>query len=271
MKKLLVAAALFALSAGSAPAADLAPRPYTKAPVAAPYYDWTGFYVGLNVGYAWDNSSSSYVSDGGTVTNLIAGAAIPVSQGVKKDGVTGGFQLGYNRQFDRLVVGLEGDVNFLDVGGNSSVTLVNPGIIPIVGIPAAYGPGNQWISTASVKANYIATLRARFGFAVDRTLIYATGGAAFSDFSTAATLNQGPGFSFWSGSARLNSVGWTAGGGVEHAFARNWTAKVEALYYDFGSRNYTLTETQVGVANFAITKSVSVNGVLARAGVNYKF
>lgn len=252
-------------------AADLAPRPYTKAPVAAPYYDWTGFYVGLNVGYAWDNSSSSYVSDGGTVTNLIAGAAIPVSQGVKKDGVTGGFQLGYNRQFDRLVVGLEGDVNFLNVGTNSSVTLVNPAIIPIAGISGAFGPGNQWISTASVKANYLATLRARVGFAVDRTLVYATGGAAFSDFSSAATLNQGPGFRFWTGSTRLDSVGWTAGGGVEHAFTRNWTAKVEALYYDFGTTKFALTQTQGGIPNIGINKSVSANGVLARAGVNYRF
>ena len=59
MKKLALAAAMFALSATAASAADLAARPYTKAPVIAPVYNWTGFYVGLNAGGAWNESNAT--------------------------------------------------------------------------------------------------------------------------------------------------------------------------------------------------------------------
>jgi outer membrane immunogenic protein len=76
-----------------------------------------------------------------------------------------------------------------------------------------------------------------------------------------------------------DQAGWTAGAGIEWAFADNWTAKVEYLFVDLGSTNFncsTLTcvaaNTPVGgVVGSPITGSVSLTENLIRAGVNFKF
>src|SRR3954470_3925472 len=104
MKRILIAgAAMASLLATNALAADLAPRPYVKAPVIVdPGYNWTGFYAGLNGGYSWGRSS----------TSLNPGA--PFGTTAIRENVNGGLgggQIGYNWQIDRTwVVGVEADI-----------------------------------------------------------------------------------------------------------------------------------------------------------------
>src|SRR5262245_51989179 len=98
MKKLALATtAILALVTGSASAADLAARPYTKAPpMVAAVYNWTGFYIGAQVGYAWgDNHTREFV----TVTGLPTG----FNQGFNTDGFVGGGHVGYNWQSGQFV------------------------------------------------------------------------------------------------------------------------------------------------------------------------
>src|SRR5436190_10746760 len=115
MKRILIAgAAIAALLTTNALAADLAPRPYTKAPVIVdPGYNWTGFYVGLNGGYSWGRSDSTF-------TTLAPFAAVPnIRHNV--DGGLGGAQIGYNWQVDRKwLVGLEADAQWTGERGRSS-------------------------------------------------------------------------------------------------------------------------------------------------------
>ena len=98
-------------------AADLAPRPYAKAPVVVdPGYNWSGFYAGLNIGYSWGRSSGtqSFIDTvSGTVLN---------SNAVKfdMDGVIGGGQIGYNWQRDKWVFGLEADIQGSGQKGSGS-------------------------------------------------------------------------------------------------------------------------------------------------------
>src|SRR4029077_11595140 len=94
-------------------AADL-PR---KAPAPAPVVvapQWTGFYVGANLGYAFDHSDANLVGNDPVFAGLIAGTffggGVPTAQplGFDRNGITGGLTVGYNWQFaPQWVLGVE--------------------------------------------------------------------------------------------------------------------------------------------------------------------
>src|ERR1700736_5103284 len=125
--KLAVSALLIAapLSIASAPDMPLKAAP----PVAAP--SWTGWYVGVNAGYGWNSDSVNVVGTplfanplvpAGTVPSLAAAVASTTgSFPVHSKGFIGGGQIGYNKQFDKLVVGLEADIQGASIRGSSTV------------------------------------------------------------------------------------------------------------------------------------------------------
>ena len=91
--------------------------------------------------------------------------------------------------------------------------------------------------------------------AFDRVFVYGTGGFAYGGVSG--------GFS----NSSNTRTGWTAGGGVEWLFIPNWSAKVEYLYYDLGSKNYSV----IGGTLPAVSAKAKMDGSIVRAGLNYKF
>jgi outer membrane immunogenic protein len=97
-------------------------------------------------------------------------------------------------------------------------------------------------------------------------MIYATGGVAYGDSS----VNESLAFTGLSSASSASStmVGWTAGGCLEYAFAANWSAKVEGMFYDLGTITATSIATQ---SRFAEIKSFNVEGAVARVGVNWRF
>jgi outer membrane immunogenic protein len=103
-------------------------------------------------------------------------------------------------------------------------------------------------------------VRGRIGFAADRVLFFGTGGGVFANMQTTASGVQ----------TTHNQSGWTAGLGVEVAFADNWTAKLEYIYADLGSLSVTCTTGQCS-AFAPVNINASLNESLVRAGVNYKF
>ena len=108
----------------------------------------------------------------------------------------------------------------------------------------------------TTQSNWLATVRGRAGWAWNRVLFYGTAGAAFANVQAAAGA-----FPF------MNSTeaGWTAGVGLEYAFAPNWTAKAEYLFVD-------LANASCGFANCGGTNTtVSLNENILRAGINFKF
>jgi outer membrane immunogenic protein len=131
------------------------------------------------------------------------------------------------------------------------------------------GPGNsvQTLSAAAVSENikigWIATIRGRIGYAMDRVLLYATGGGAFTHTSDNVTAT-GIGTIF---NASSTNPGWTIGAGAEWAFAQNWTARVEYLYV---ATNVSQSGA-IPVVGGTITETGNVHDNLIRAGVNFKF
>ncbi len=156
------------------------------------------------------------------------GTATPSGGGssITANGFLIGGTLGGNYQFGNFVVGLEGDGDWSNLDGTSTT-----------------GGG-----TAEVKSTWLSTVRGRAGYAWDRVLFYGTAGGAFGNVQAGLqpTLTS------------ATQAGWTAGAGVEAAFAPNWTAKVEYLYVDFA-----------GLSVPGATVTLTEN--LVRAGVNYKF
>lgn len=250
MKKILAAATLLAMASGSAWAADLGPR-YTKAPVYAPAFSWTGFYVGGHVGGGWSE---------GDATATVSGFGPFDVPGLGQDGsgVVGGGQIGYNWQFaPNWVLGIEGDISGTGIRKSNS-TPVTLGGAPL---------GVAFTHEAERNIDWMASVRGRFGYAADRWLVYVTGGAAWADINYRTNLT---GFGlFNSGNFNTTKSGWTVGGGAEYAFTNNWTARLEYLYYDFGSESVSNVSAVAPPLAYNTTFSTKVNVV--RAGVNYKF
>ena len=188
------------------------------------------------------------------------------------DGGLGGAQIGYNWQLDRTwVVGLEADIQGTGERGGSVDQL---GTFRIGNIG-----GNAYSATRTTSFPWFATFRARGGVLVDPSLLlYATGGLAVGEVKFATqpfgilqlfdgSSNDTIGGPFRvaaiAASERQTRVGWTLGAGLEKKFSKNWSAKLEYLYLDFGSQTYfggTLNETRV-----------SFHDHIVRAGINYQF
>lgn len=263
MKKLLSGTLVaFGLTIpGMAIAADLGAPPVYKAPPAiAPVYSWTGFYIGANAGYGWNqNDGSAFCVNPVGAFNGPGCDSIPGSQ-IDSKGFIGGGQIGYNWQVSpNWLLGLEADFQGSDIKGSLNF----PGPIPI--IPSGAIAGTY---AASEDIDWFGTVRARAGLTFDRVLVYGTGGLAYGKVDVSQALVF-PAESY-SSSASVTKTGWTAGGGIEWAFANNWSARLEYLYYDLG----TVTSSATGAptnTGFLVGKDFDVRGSIARAAINYKF
>jgi outer membrane immunogenic protein len=234
-----------ALSLGVAQAASaadlLVKAPIYKAPAAAPAYNWSGCYVGAQAGYAWGRDKLDE-----TVTATGATSIFSPTDTARPSGAKLGGMLGCNWQWaGPLVVGLEGDAEWADIG-RSSVDYPN------TGTPA---------DTYEARIRFQSSIRGRLGYAFDRTLLYVTGGAAFANIRHRYTTVGLPAEDFSN-----TRTGWTLGGGAEYAFAPNWSARLEYRYADFG----TTTNVPVVVwTGFTEKHRTTENAV--RIGVAYKF
>ena len=238
MRRIFTAAlSLFALG-GAAGAADLPTAPQLPPLQAVP--TWTGFYAGLNVGGAFGSSHNAF---------NIAGFGLPTFN-TPLDGVVGGGEAGYNWQTGPWVLGLEASFEGSSLRGSRNA----PCLPPLCGAFAAnYGQSLPWFGT----------LRPRIGYALGNWLLYATGGGALGQVDTNATAAAGP-FVATNNHSQTRS-GWTLGGGVEVGFAPGWSAKIEYLYLDLGSRTTTYLLTP------PISNASRFSANVITAGVNYHF
>jgi outer membrane immunogenic protein len=261
MKKLVLAAAAATLISGSALAADL---PTAKGPPPAPVayvpaFTWTGFYVGINGGGAWQgsNNNSYYLYDP-LYDPLVNGSAYPVlyASGGNRNGWMVGGTVGYNYQFGAgsgFVIGVEADLDYLSGNGKNRNAFYQceslgcgGGLIDPTGDIVDFVPGYAGTYLAYGNRgsgnNYFGTLRLRAGYAFDRFLLYVTGGLAYGGTGSSGSGALGywlpgnyavgttPDATFYVGRSSTNDWGWTIGAGAEYAITNNWTIKGEYLY-----------------------------------------
>lgn len=258
MKVVILIGAAIAALAAPALAADL---PVKARPPAAPppVYNWTGFYVGVNGGWGWNNTSGyNYCIDPGGVIGGVGCSILPQGT-LKPSGGFGGGQFGYNYQSGQFVFGVEADIQAANISDSFSVS----GLFPVVGL------GTQNITfSQSQKLEWFGTVRGRLGWTPwDRTLLYATGGLIYGREAVSQYF-QATGLYVASDSS--TRTGWTVGGGLEYAFWSNYTARIEGLYYDMG--NETIGSPDVtAVTAFQRNSTFNFKGGLIRGGLNYKF
>jgi outer membrane immunogenic protein len=228
MKKILTAAllasvAISSVMTSSAFAADLPTRKAAPQPayVPPPLFTWTGFYVGVNGGYGFASARDNNLG----------------LMGDPNGGLVGG-TVGYNYQFGQFVVGYEGDLDFADLSKTKN-----------------FADG----STDKARLSSFLTERARVGYAMDRTLLFVTGGYAGGEVHQSFN-DVTNGLNFGDQSGWKN--GYVVGGGVEYAITNNITAKAEYLFSQLGSSHY--------FAGPDYTKA-GLDVSTIRVGVNYKF
>lgn len=227
MKKLFLAGVALApllSSASVARAADIAPAAVIVVPEA---FAWSGFYAGVHV--ALGTGRQGFPDDPDSSHRF--------------NGVLGGVQIGFNHQLtNNLVIGLEATFGLGSLAGSTIADVAPPPI------------GIQRIGT---RVDFLTTVGPRIGFALDRSLIYARGGFAAASFIGWFTDDRG------SNQARNWRGGWFLGVGVEHAFAPNWSAKIEYNYINFGRGSFVF---QQGAAD---RTSMDIHTLML--GVNYRF
>jgi outer membrane immunogenic protein len=273
IRALTVSALLIAAPLSAASAADMP----LKAPPAppAPVWNWTGFYLGGNVGWVGEHASGT--------SNFIDTAFAPTSNtfnnpqanAFNKSGAISGFQAGYNWQTaPSFVIGIEGDFDWMRTSYNFCRQTT---IFSIACLDAL--PNDDGFESISSQTNWIATARARAGVTWEKFLFYATGGAAWGNIKTTESLSclaDGCGSSSSlklaaSTSFQQTQSGWTAGLGVEGMLSPNWSVKAEWLYVDLG----TLTNTFSTLGSTGGTESVvwsrSEHYNIVRVGLNYRF
>jgi outer membrane immunogenic protein len=247
----LIAAATIGTT-GIALSADLpAKAPAYAPPVAAPY-NWTGSYVGGNIGYGWGSDpvdlNSFAVFPAGTV---------PLSLADKPRGVIGGIQYGTNWQFNRFVLGWDSDFSFSNINASQTVIAAPGGIATTI--------------SAEQKLDWLSTTRGRVGYLIfDNLLLYGTGGLA-SGRTSANTFITQVGCPViggcLAGSESKTRWGWAAGGGLEYAIG-HWLVRAEYLHYDLGDHDFNVLAPGTTAVVVGTNK---VSGDIVRGALSYKF
>jgi outer membrane immunogenic protein len=253
MKKFLFCAVASAISLGlggfnAASAADMSVK---ARPVAPPIvaYNWTGCYVGGNVGGGWHRIEQTGVSP-------VAGAPFvpPINLGASEDSdFIGGAQVGCDYQFaGKFVVGVQGMFDFGNI--NSRNNLLDPRTAGFF-----QQTRTRDIFTGTARVGYLFT---------PQVLGYVKGGGAWTRART-EIYGTAPAI-FLSESASTDRSGWTVGGGIEWMFAPNWSVFAEYNYMDFGRENINFIAGP-GTVGLPTVNSTRLEMQTALVGVNYKF
>jgi outer membrane immunogenic protein len=302
MKKSLLCAAALVMTSTCSLAEDLSePKDLPSPPL------WTGFSAGLNLGGGWSNNNAVFVQNYPVYYDTTFPAApvymmlasvnssmrTPTNSGA---GFIGGVQIGYNHQaLQNIVIGVEADAQGVASNGGA-VTTGNSYTVshfaPRYQRTVTFGGRN--IYTMSKSLDYIGTVRGRIGYLVTPSLLaYATGGFAYGGANIGSNIYQETDsgifdYEYQPGDRHFSSIrtGWTAGGGLEWMFVKDWSAKVEYLYYDLGTAFAPLGQHSVAwegsvpypdisggeiTTIYGFNGSARFNGNIVRAGVNYHF
>ncbi len=240
---------------GAVFASDLRMPVKAAAPSPSPAWNWSGFYVGVNVGYGIASDPLTETSSNVAFPVLLANSA---NLGV--NGVIGGGQIGYNWQTaPNWLVGFEAD--FQGSGQRGSATFTNSAAVAST-------------DTVQVDTDWFGTVRGRIGYIQDNVnLWYVTGGLAYGrdELKLSQTNSIFPALPT-AGTFTKTNTGWTIGGGLESHLFGNWTGKIEYLYIDLGTISGTSQSfVAPGVVASGITASARIHDNIVRAGLNYKF
>jgi len=231
-------------AAQNASAADMSVKASVYAPATAAPWNWTGFYFGGHIGAAL------------TSTNIADPFGVPIyGDTARTPGFIGGGQIGFNYQQGSIVFGVEADASWVDSDGTNTCFAVS---------------GTTASSNCRIRPDLYATVTGRLGYAVDRSLFYVKGGAAWTRGSVDIFVNQNNAGVFTSASTFVTS-GWTIGAGLEYALTPAWSVKLEYNYLNFGGQDVATPYVAGNPFGNAPTTTISQHVHQAKLGLNYRF
>ncbi len=217
------------------------------APAPPPECNWTGFYIGINVGgqfgHAEDKDLDDYNFDN-------------KPWGYSESGVIAGGQVGYNYQWNWLVLGVEADGGYMNLEGSGQE-------------PDRFFGRNDTFGHSD--SDFFTTIRGRLGIAFGHWLFYGTGGGIGVNWETRVIDNcdTGPcGLGLIDASKTEFDWGWTEGGGIEYMFNCHWTARFEYLRYQLDNQTFSGLDTFNGTT---YSWRATAEGNIFRGALNYKF
>jgi len=234
-------------------AADL---PLPEAPfISAPaLYDWTGFYAGVNGGFAIGTFDYSDVVEDDAVAGILPQYSPFDFDG---DGWLAGGEIGYNMQSGAWVFGGELDAQWTDIEGDRLFT--NSIFADI--------PSGAFDTLAESELEFFGTARARVGRAFDRFHLYGTGGLAYGEIdSTLSFPPAGGGAAVFTDDDSEFHFGFAAGAGGEFAITDHLVLGAEYLFLDLLTQEHSYL-----IAGDTYTMDVGYFSHIARGSVKYKF
>ena len=220
---------------GYASAADLA----VKAPPPAPLPSWTGFYLGVHAGAAWQEQKDVTWVDPNFLLGIAGAVPSPRTINGRTDlGGVGGFQMGYNWQtwWPAWVVGVEGDISFASLSNHSTQS---PAVFATgaAGTPIGGAAFNTTSLQASQNTEWLSSVRGKIGFTgwLNNTMFYATGGVAWAQVEHVGSGVFFNGFTDQTQPNHTVRTGWVVGAGAEWMATTNILLRAEYLYYQINS------------------------------------
>ncbi len=214
---------------------------------APPPCDWSGFYIGLNVGVAGLHTNITDLDDWFD----------PFTNTIEDTNVAVGGQMGYNWQMGSFVFGFEADSDYLNTENTHTLDRFS---------------GDAAHLQYKADVDFQGSLRARAGVAVDKALIYATGGVAFSHSNDKWTAEEGPSVGHpFTATGDDWQAGFVVGVGAEYMFNCHWSARMEGLYYEYPESTGSFTTNFGEGSNETFRFSFQNEDWNVRAGLNYKF
>src|SRR5262245_20405812 len=227
-----------------ASAADVPVKAPAYTPAMAAPWSWTGFYCGGHIGAAL------------ALTDVADPLGIPIyGDNVRSPGFIGGGQIGFNYQMGSIVFGVEADASWVDSDGTNTCFAVS---------------GTTVSSNCRVRPDLYATVTGRLGYAVNRSLLYAKAGAAWTRGSVDMFVN-GNNVGIFTSTNSFVTPGWTVGGGLEYALTPAWSVKLEYDYFNFGGQEVATPYVAGNPFGIAPTTTISQHVHQAKLGLNYRF
>jgi outer membrane immunogenic protein len=243
-----LAALAFAWFVGATAAALAADLPLSAPPPINPVYNWTGFYIGGNLGAGWSGISNANFSD--TLGSSFTGPT--------NTQFVGGAQLGVNYQFrGGVVIGAEAMFDWFTVSHNNPVTATDP-------------TNTVAANIGTIDARWLTTVTGKLGYAWDRVLLYGKGGGAWVATTSPSISIAGGGPASFSSVNNTTTSTWTVGFGLEWAFSGNWSARAEYDYIALPNQSLTVAP---GAPTFGgdVISFNNRNLSIFTAALNYKF
>lgn len=225
-------------------------------------HDWSGFHAGGFLGATHGQSDARTTT--GRLQYFVEEDAVQIARAgdnkLGQSNASGGLSLGWNKQFDRFLVGVEASANSLSFDKEKVRGEVYDSV-----------PGTSFSIRQSVRASWMSALRLRLGWAQGNWLAYVSGGVAHTKVKLNVTLTDNA-FDGYSQTSKSESVtGPTLGFGGEYALDSKWSIRGDYHFTRFGSINAVsdVTSTNNSGGTLLHKADLTVHG--AFVGLNYRF